>query len=94
MNISSIWSSYLKKTSYIESTEDAVQHIEDEFGFSKEELTELQQVCADYIVECLGIKKIKKKNLNTYNTMVGLLLTMFFFGMHTSEKINWPWPEK
>ena len=94
MNIHSIWEDYLKGTDYIQSTDDAVQHIQDEFGFSGEELTELQEVCADYIVQYFDIKKLRKRHLKTYNALVGLLLTMFFFGMHVGKDAYWHWPEK
>jgi len=94
MSIRSIWEDYLKNTDYIQSTDDALKHIEDAFGFSGDELTELQEVCADYIVDYFNIKKLKKKHLETYNSLVGLLMTMFFFGMQVGNDSYWHWPEK
>lgn len=94
MDIKTIWDDYVKKTGYINSSDDAVDYVDQKFAFSREELDDLQEVCSEFIVDFFDVKKLKKKHAATYNSLFGLLMTMFFFGMHVAQNEYWNWPAK
>ena len=94
MDITQLWKEYVKKSGYINSTEEAKDFISQEFNFSIEELKELQQVCANFTVDYFDLKKLRGKKLEQYNQMQGFLMTVFFFGMSVAQDEYWDWPPK
>jgi hypothetical protein len=72
-----------------------LDYLQNEFNFDEQEVKDLMLVANHAISEFFELKQFhKKKNQESFHSMVSLFMMAFFFGMYLSESEYWDWPEE
>jgi hypothetical protein len=94
MDIIALWEDFNSDNTPPEGT-DILAYLQNEYKFDEQEVMDLMMVSNVAIAEFFDLKQFeKKKNRESFHSMVGLFMMAFFFGMYLEQNEHWNWPNK
>ena len=89
INLLALFDDFNKQGYDVDSREAALELIESQYDFSKEELNDLHEVCRELIRENVDYPRVYKKTPELYDGIFSVIISSFFFGMFVANSEFW-----